>query len=286
MTDAAQMHADQVVYWNGAGGQRWISQQARRDQMLAQFGEIAVERSGAKPGETVLDIGCGCGETSVMLAERVGPTGHVLAADVSAPILAEARARLAPYPQVETALADASAYSFPPGAADLLFSRFGVMFFGDPVAAFVNLRKGLKPGGRLTFACWRDPKENPWMTAPMQAALKHVPPMPRPGPTDPGPFAFANDERVAGILTAAGFQPPRFEKIDVMCDLAGGNGLDAAVAASVEFGPASRLLEDQPEDVRDAARASIREMLQEYTVGNDVKAPAAIWIVTSAVSGA
>jgi ubiquinone/menaquinone biosynthesis C-methylase UbiE len=284
MTDTTQLHSDQVAFWNGAGGERWVSQQERRDMMLAEFGATALNRAGAKPGESVIDVGCGCGETSIELARHVGPTGHVLAIDVSAPILAQATERLKPYPQAETMLADASAYAFPQGEADLLFSRFGVMFFGDPVAAFANLKTALKPGGRVTFACWRDPKENLWMFTPLQAAMKIVPPAMKPGPEDPGPFAFANSERVARILTEAGFQPPQFEKIDVMIDLAGGQGLDGAVASAVEFGPASRILQDQPESVRTEIKDAVREALKPYAAGDTVKLPAAIWIVTTTAS--
>ena len=131
-------------------------------------------------------------------------------------------------------LADATVYRFDPAGFDLLASRFGVMFFADPVVSFANMRKGLKPSGRLAFACWREPRENPWMMAPLQAIYQHVPKLPPQGPEDPGPFAFASEERVTGILTAAGFSEIAMEPCDVALDVAVGQGLD--VAAALQLG--------------------------------------------------
>jgi hypothetical protein len=159
------------------------------------------------------------------------------------------------------------------------------MFFGDPTAAFANLRKALKPTGRVVFACWRTPPENPWMSVPMQAARKHLPPAPEPGPEDPGPLSFGRSERVTRILTAAGFTPPTFEKVDMSVDLAAGLGLDAAVAGALEFGPAARAIEGQPDAVRDAVAVTLRETLAPYLADDgSVKLPAAIWIVRSRVA--
>jgi SAM-dependent methyltransferase len=281
MTDTARLHADQLEYWNGPGGARWVSNQSRTDVMLTEVAERAMDRAAPAAGERVVDIGCGCGGTSVELARRVGPSGHVLAVDVSAPILAVARERLAAYPMVETTLADAASHAFADGEADLLFSRFGVMFFGDPVAAFANLRRALKPTGRMVFACWRNPKENTWMTAPLEATYQHVDRPPPPSPDDPGPFAFANPERVGRILIEAGFKPPEFEQVDLAVDIAGGNGLAGAVACALELGPSSRVLEGQPNAVKAAVGNSMTELLAPYETDGKVKLAAAIWIVST-----
>ena len=154
---------------------------------------------------------------------------------------------------VDYALADATVYPFDPASFDLLASRFGVMFFADPVLSFANMRRALRPSGRLAFACWREPRENPWMMAPLQAVYKHVPKLPQQGPEDPGPFAFASEERVRRILGEAGFTGIAMEPCRLSLDIAIGRGLDAAVQGALEIGPASRALEGQPAEVRAAA---------------------------------
>jgi SAM-dependent methyltransferase len=283
MVETHELHADQIEYWNGRGGAHWVAQQARTDLVIAEIAEIAIARAQVRPGETVLDVGCGCGATTIELARTVGPNGRVIALDVSEPMLGRARERLAGADNVEFVLADAATHRFPTAAADLLFSRFGVMFFGAPVAAFTNLRHALKPGARLTFACWRKPSENPWMLVPLGAAYEHVPPLPKLGPEDPGPFSFASPDRVTRILTEAGFTSPRFEAVDLTLDLGSGDGLDAAVGYSVEIGATSRALDGQPTEIRAKAAQSIRRALEPYVDAQGVRLPAAIWIVHASV---
>lgn len=280
MSDAARLHADMVEYWRGHGGERWIAQQARRDQVMANIADVALAAAAARPGEVVVDIGCGCGETSVELAREIGPTGRLLAVDVSDQLLAMAQKALEPYPYAEAIVADAATFAFPQGTADLLFSRFGVMFFGDPAAAFANMRKVLKPSGRVAFACWRSPPENPWVMVPLQAACAYVPPASQPGPEDPGPFAFGNPDRVTHVLTEAGFEPPAFEKLDMMIDLASGGGLEAAAVGALEFGPVARAVDGQPASVRALVVESLKEVLAPYEAEDGtVKLAGAVWIV-------
>ena len=182
---------------------------------------------------------------------------------------------------VEFILADATVYPFEPAAFDLLASRFGVMFFAEPALSFANLRKALKPSGRLAFACWREPRDNPFFMAPLQAVYQHVPKLPPPGPEDPGPFSFASEARVNRVLSEAGFSGIRMEPCDLSLDIAVGKGLEAAVQSALEIGPASRALAEQPEEVRAAARQSIREALAAFARGQTVPLPASIWIVTA-----
>jgi SAM-dependent methyltransferase len=285
LTDAAQLHADQLDYWNGAGGARWVANQSLRDLMLADFASAALAKAAAQPGESVIDVGCGCGETSAELAEAVGPTGSVLAIDVSAPILAVAAERLAPFPAATTVLADAAAYPFAPASADLMFSRFGVMFFGDPVAAFANLRLALKPSGRLVFACWRTPAENQWMTSALDTVFAIVPRPPAADPTLPGPFAFADAERVASILTQAGFNAPTFDRYDPIVDISVGAGVEGAVGTALEFGPTARLLAEQPEEVKDRVVDALRTYYAALAQDGAIRLPAAIWIVQTTAAG-
>jgi SAM-dependent methyltransferase len=280
MTDTDQLQADQFAYWNGPGAEHWVAQQAHTDLMLAPAADALIAHAAPRPGERVLDLGCGCGSTTLLLAPIVGGTGHVTGLDFSAPMLRVARRRGAGLANVAWAEADASSYT-PTQPFDLLVSRFGVMFFGDPVAAFANLRRTLRPGGRLAFVCWRPIAENPWMQVPLHAAYQHVPRLPKPGPEDPGPFAFADPERVIRILTGAGWSDPRFAKLDLELDIAAGGGLDAAVAQATQIGAASRALRDAPEAARPAAVAAIRAALAPHVDGNRVTLPGAMWLVAS-----
>jgi SAM-dependent methyltransferase len=279
MSEADRLHTDQVEYWNGPGGARWIERVAYTDRLFTELTRQLLARAAPAPDETVIDVGCGCGATSAELVKRVGAAGHVIALDVSGPILAEARAVLAPFANAETVLADAATHPFAAGAADLVFSRFGVMFFGDPVAAFANLRQALKPAGRLVFACWREPSLNPWMMTPLQAAYQHVPRMPRPGPEEPGPFSFGNPERVQRILAGAGFATPTLEPIDLTFDIGVGEGLDTAVRRALTMGPTALALEGHPPEVRAKVAAEVKLALTPHVDGAAVKLPAAIWIV-------
>jgi ubiquinone/menaquinone biosynthesis C-methylase UbiE len=146
-------NADQIAYWNGPGGQHWADRQQTQDIVLAPVSDALIDRTGAKPGGRIVDIGCGCGATTIAFAQEVGATGHVTGIDISAPMLTRAR-QLAPAGlPVDFVLADATIYPFIPQNFDRLVSRFGVMFFASPAASFANMRKALRPSGRLAFAC-------------------------------------------------------------------------------------------------------------------------------------
>jgi len=231
--------------------------------------------------ERAIDIGCGSGALSIAVAEKVGPSGHVLGIDVSAPMLARAR-QVSPqgFP-IDFVLADATIYPFERASADLLISRFGVMFFAEPARSFGNLRNALKSSGRLAFVCWREPRENPFFMTPLQAVYKHVAKLPPLGPEDPGPFAFASEQRVRRILSEAGFSDVRMERCNLALDPAVGRGLEAAVKSALDIGPAARALAEQPPEVVAAAAQSIREALAPHVRGQSVLLDASIWIVTA-----
>jgi SAM-dependent methyltransferase len=277
-------NADQIAYWNGLNGRRWTDRQAEQDVLLASVSKTLIDRAGPKAGERAVDVGCGCGSTSIALAERLTPSGFVLGVDISAPMLARARELAPKGAPVDFVLADATVYPFDPSQFDLLVSRFGVMFFAEPVISFANLRRALRPSGRLAFACWREPRENPWMMAPLQAIYQHVPKLPPQGPEDPGPFAFASEARVHRILGEAGFKAIEMEAVALSFDIAIGRGLDAAVQAALQIGPGSRALDGHPPDVRAAAATSVREMLVPFVRGETVPLPGSIWIVTARAS--
>jgi SAM-dependent methyltransferase len=277
-------NADQIAYWNGPGGQHWADRQQTQDIVLAPVSGVLIDRAKVKAGERIIDVGCGCGSTTIALAQKAGPAGHVLGIDISAPMLARARQMAPAGTPVDFVLADATVYPFDPASFDLLASRFGVMFFAEPAVSFANMRRALRPTGRLAFACWREPRDNPFFMAPLQAVYKHAPKLPQLGPEDPGPFSFASEARVHRILGEAGFSRIEMEPCNLSLDIAVGRGLDAAVEAALEIGPAARAVAEQPPDVRAAAAISIRDALAPFARGQAVPLAASIWIVTASAS--
>jgi SAM-dependent methyltransferase len=276
-----ERNAEQAAYWNGASGERWRARQHDQDILLAPVLDVLLQRAAPAAGEVVLDVGCGCGATSVELARRIMPGGRVLGVDISAPMLQQAREHAPADLPLDFVLADATAHSFEPGAADLLFSRFGVMFFAEPRKSFTNMRRGLRRGARLVFACWREPKRNPWLMVPFEEVCRHVARPPAPAPEAPGPFAFADERRVRDILDGAGFREVALAAVELSFDIGIGRGLEAAVETSMGLGPASRALDGQPVELRTEAAKSIRAALEQYRAGSAVALPGAIWLVSA-----
>src|SRR5665213_182765 len=234
MTDAASgANAAQSEYWNHEGGANWLAMQERVERQLAPLGRRAIERAAFQTGEHVLDIGCGTGRTTLEIGARVGARGTATGVDISRPLLAVARERLheAGATNVSFREADAQTVVFGSGSYDGLFSRFGVMFFADPVTAFGNLLGALRPGGRLTFLAWRSAAENEWVVVPMEAAFRHLARPPAADPDAPGQFAFASPDRIRDVLSRAGFADTCVDKLDMSF---GGGTLDQTVAALLE----------------------------------------------------
>jgi SAM-dependent methyltransferase len=281
VTDAAEINADMLAFWNGKGGHIWVERQRHTDITLQAVSDALLERAAPQAGEHVLDVGCGCGASTLDFARAVGPTGSVQALDISGPMLDEARRRAseAKLGNVDWQQADAATTDLAP--YDLLISAFGLMFFGDQVAAFRHMRRAAKPGARMVFVCWRGLDENPWIEVPMNAALLHLPPRPPAQPNSPGMFAFADPAYVTKILTAAGWAAPRAGKLDVDLDIAAGHGLDEAVAQSTQIGAVNSWLRDKPAETVAAATASIREALSPWVDGMSVRLPGAMWIFSS-----
>ena len=270
-------NAAQADYWNALAGQTWARFQAQLDRQIDPLGREAIRVLAPRAGERILDIGCGCGQTTMELAALAGAAGYVKGADISAPMLEIARARPVPAGAVAPVFeqADAQVARFGDGAFDAAFSRFGVMFFADPVAAFANIRKALRTGGRLAFVCWRPFAENVWMRAPQEAAAPFMPESPPADPTAPGPFAFADARRLRGILDNAGFGDIAIEKFDC---LIGGGDLEQSLELSLRVGPLGGALREHPELVSKVSDA-VKAALAGYMTPQGVMMPAAAWIV-------
>lgn len=281
MSDTKSANADQIAYWNGQTGRKWAEDADKLDRMMKSATAAILAAAAPKPGESVLDIGCGTGATALALADAVGPTGRVLGVDVSGPMLAVAKDRAEGRANLSFRQADAATDSFEPGDADLIFSKFGVMFFVDPEAAFANIRRAAKPGGRLAFVCWRAMAENPFATVPIGAALRHLPPQTPPDPYAPGPFALFDPVRTHAMLERAGFAAPKMAEFD--SEMVVGRTAASAAKEAVLVGMASRLLMEAAPELREKVITDLTGLYEERMTPEGVTFPIHCWVVTASV---
>jgi SAM-dependent methyltransferase len=272
----------QIDYWNGEVGQRWADNRSALDTAFAPFTQALFEAAGLAPGERVLDIGCGAGETSLLAARQVGREGRVMAADVSGPLLEAARAHEAAEPTggalIEWLQADVQTHAFEE-RFDRALSRFGVMFFDDSAAAFANIRASLTEGGRLHFLCWRAMAENAWVALPRATVMPLVPESEPPAPDAPGPFRFALRETVRSILAEAGFRDIALMPVDHRMTL--GPTPEAAAEFTVSRGPVARLLRGCDATVQDEALRAVIDLFVRLSGSGPVELGAACWLVSA-----
>ena len=270
-------------YWNDDAGPRWVAQAVRVDAQIGPLGAAALEHARVRPGDSVVEIGCGCGGATLQIAERVRDTGRVHGVDVSAVMLRHARhrAKALGFDHVDFVQADAQTYAFEPASAQHVFSRFGVMFFEEPAEAFSNIRSVLSPDGRLTFVCWADMERNPWVTVPREAAGRHVELADPTDETEPGPFSLARPERIETLLGRAGFHQPVVTPLEGELLFGGPGDLDGTVDFALQIGPAATALKDAPASARRAVAASVRETLAPYLTAEGVSMPYKAWVVTA-----
>jgi SAM-dependent methyltransferase len=256
----------------------WAEVRDLLELQLAPLGRRALAALAPRPGESILDIGCGGGETALELAGLVAPDGRVVGMDISAAALAFARRAAERCERVRFVQADAQLFPFEPAAFDAAFSRFGVMFFANPIAAFINIRRCLRPSGRLAFVCWRTLEDNALDIVPLRAASRHLPPQPEHMPDAPGPFAFADPDRVRGILERAGFETIKITAHD---EQVGSGDLDRMLAVCSRVGALGKILREAPDELRATVLPAVRSALADYDGPGGVRLNAATWIVTA-----
>lgn len=271
----------QIEGWDGPGGQHWAAEAERYDRMSRGFLERILAALAPEPGERILDVGCGNGALALAIAPMVAPEGSVTGFDISSPMLATARRRAerAEIANVSFEQGDAQVDHVPGAPFDAFVSRFGVMFFDDPQAAFANLARALRPGGRVVFACWRDLLLNDWIMVPAAAALEHVP-MPDLGEAGgPGPFSLADREHLRALLEGAGLVDIRLD--DIVVPVTMGSDVDDALSFMEQGEMAHILFEDAALDAVASAWQAIRATLAARATGDGVMLAGAAWLVTA-----
>jgi SAM-dependent methyltransferase len=274
---------EQIEFWDGAAGDLWVRNEQLLDGQLAPFAEASVDVAQLAPGHTVLDIGCGCGATTLLAAQAVGANGCVTGVDLSEVMLTRAteRARDQGLENAHFLQADAQVHAFKPGSVDAVISRFGVMFFDNPTAAFANIAASMRSGARMSFACWQRIDKNPWMMVPVLEALSLVKIELPSDPDAPGPFALADDERTIALLEAAGLTDIDARGFEPDLSVAGGQDVDASAAFLMELGPMRRALMGADDALRAAVREAIAGAITPFETPDGVIMPSAAWIMSA-----
>ncbi len=268
-------------YWNAGAGEHWAASYERYDELLGGYGRAAISALDVEADEHVLDVGCGAGGMTLDIARLLAPRGTVVGIDLSKQMIAVARERAAAegLTNVEFIEGDVTQYPFEPTSFDAFTSRFGVMFFEDPDVAFRRLAELLTSGGRAAFVCWQAASSNEWMSVPMDAMLKHVPAPPPSDPLAPGPFAFADAERLRSILASSGFEEVMIDPIAM--DQRLGADVDDAVGFMMSRSSVQALLAPAREAEQQAAVLEVRDALGPHARDGGVFLGGAAWLVTA-----
>ena len=281
MTD--QANAGMAEFWNGKGGENWLSREARLEASLRPFGQQAMAAGAITAGQRILDIGFGCGDSAIELAGKVGPEGQVHGVDISLAMVdaANKKAVKMDIANVSFECADAQTKAFQLASYDLVFSRFGVMFFDDPIGAFKNIYSALKPGGRLAFICWAPRNQNAWVGLPLQVVAKHLTLPAPPGLEEPGPFSLSEELRVNSILGAAGFANIAVEPYQIPFVL--GGDVDEALSFLMQLAPSGGAINNAEADQETRARIALdmADLLKSHTNNKGVSMGATALLVTA-----
>jgi ubiquinone/menaquinone biosynthesis C-methylase UbiE len=282
------VNAEAIQAWDGPLYDRFVRFRDIVTTGLGMHGEAALELSPPQPGERVLDVGCGFGDTTQRLAELVGPEGEAVGVDAAARFVDTARveAREAGVANVDFIAADVQTADLG-GPYDMAFSRFGTMFFANPVVAMGNVRRALRSGGRLTMAVWRRRIDNEWLYR-AQTIVEGI--VERPEEYDeptcgPGPFSMADADTTSDVLLRAGFEDVTLRRVDIPIKV--GNSVEEAIDLVMALGPAGEILRlagDRAAHLHGRVHEALLEGLSEYQRPDGVFAPASTWAVTAAVA--
>jgi SAM-dependent methyltransferase len=280
MTQIRRANLGQRDYWTGDGVHVWQEHGQWWEKIFAPFGVAMFERAQLQPGQRVLDVGCGWGAATMAAAERVAPGGLAVGLDFSPQMLAVARQRATRSDNIAWLEADAQVHPFEPGTYDAVISRFATMLVDDPRAAFANLHRALRPGGRMAFVCWQEPMKSEWIAVSMAAAVPVVGRPPELGGEDePGPFAFADGERVRGLVAAAGFGDVALETVTRPLPI--GTDLEDAVGAVMALPETRQMLADTPDGTAAATASALREAFTPYAGTHGVVMDGSAWLVSA-----
>jgi SAM-dependent methyltransferase len=276
MGEVHGMDGEQARLWNGPAGRAWVELQAVLDNMLKPFGDLVVDAVLARGTGSVLDVGCGAGATTLEAARRLGAKGHCVGVDISEPLISAARSRAEREGVLASFIrADAQTYDFEQASFDMIISRFGVMFFEDPIRAFANFRHAASRDAELRFVVWRSAAENPFMTTAERAAAPLLPNIPARRPDAPGQFAFADQHRVRRILEESGWSGINIRSVDLVCAFPE----EELVGYFTRLGPVGLILQEADDRTRAYVIATVRAAFDPYVKGAKVHFNAACWLV-------
>jgi SAM-dependent methyltransferase len=271
----------QREYWDTEGPAQYRAFADVNEALLSPFGQAMIDAAELQPGEHVLDVGCGHGASTLEAAERVAPSGTLVGIDISAAMLEPARRRVAEagLDNVEFVVADAQVHRFPAESFDVAVSRFGLMFFEDPDAAFTNIARALRPHGRLVFTCPREPQDSQWIALAFGAAIAVLGRAPHPGPGGPGTFALADGDRLDQLLNRAGFREVVRKSVTRPVRL--GRTPDDAVTFVLSLRESKQLFSGASEPTLEAAASALRAAFSPYAGPRGVVTDASAWLVTA-----
>jgi SAM-dependent methyltransferase len=278
MDPSQDRRSDQAALWNSSAGCAWVDAQDVLDRMYKPFEDLLADTVTAGPAQTVLDVGCGAGGTTLAIARRLGARGRAVGVDISEPMIAAARGRAErEHSAARFICADAASYAFDAASVDLIVSRFGVMFFDDPVRAFSNLRRAATDVARLRIVAWRGEADNPFMTAAERAAAPLLPNLRPRQPDAPGQFGFANRDRVSAILDESGWRDIDIRPIDIACNFPERE----LIRYLTRLGPVGRALDNADDVTRAQVIDTVRPAFDPFVDGDTVRFVAACWIVAA-----